>query len=530
MKSQRRFISTMLIVMVFMVLGGCGSGSGGWDGSVLNLSTPTFTISGTVTVNGVGLTGVTVTLSGSGGSHSGSTDSSGKYTITSVKNGNYTVTPKFVGYSFTPQNQSIVVNGANVTIDNFTAIAVPTFTISGIVTVNGVGLSGVTVTLSGSSGSYSGTSDSSGKYTITGVQNGSYTATPALVGYSFTPQNQSIVVNGADVAINDFTATAIPAAKVYVIGKSLGSVIRINANTLAVEKTINLGVSLLNSIVVIGDTLWYSWGDQEGYIGRYNLTTDVNETKIIGYNINNIDIYSGSLLRATPTQPGILYVGAQDVSPANIQKIDISVNPPVLLARTEHGPMGSNLGDFKISADGSKIWSACGAPYYIVEIRTSDMLLSGTTFDTGAYPTAVDHTTVNGTEMLVGGIASYSSTEKDIYVFQASNPAISDSYTTGSDSNRGNIAISKNASQVYSVHPKSTSGSELVTVSRPSGAVKRVPITTSTTFNSGIGVDYMSGRVFVATLNSVSVFDASGNAVGIIPSIAGASTILVVAP
>ena len=265
MKSQWRFIPTVLIVMVFMALGGCGSGSGsgGWNGSVVNLSTPSFTISGTVTDNGVGLGGVTVTLSGSGGSYSGTTDSSGNYTITRVKNGNYTARPALYGYTFTPEEQTIAVNGADATINDFTATAIPTYTISGSATLNGVGLSGIKVTLSGSGGTYTGTTDSNGKYT-TSVPDGSYTATPALVGYSFTPENQSIVVNGADATINDFAATVLPAAKVYVIAKSLGSVMCINANTLAVEKTINLGVSLLNSIAVIGDTLWYSWGDQWG--------------------------------------------------------------------------------------------------------------------------------------------------------------------------------------------------------------------------------------------------------------------------
>jgi hypothetical protein len=531
MKSHWCIIPTVLIAMVFMVMSGCGSGSGSGNGGMMNLSnsaSSTYTISGAVMVNGVGLGGVTVTLSGSVGTYTGSTDSTGKYTISRVKNGNYTAIPTLAGYSFTPENQAIVVNGANATIDDFTAAELPKFTISGNVTVNGVGLGGVTVTFSGSGGSYAGTTDSSGKYTVS-APDGNYTASPVLSGYSFTPENQTIAVNGADATISNFAATLLPASKVYVIAKSLGSVMRINANTLAVEKTINLGVSSLNSIAVIDDMLWYCWGDQgAGYIGRYNLTTDVNETKVIGYTINSIDVYAGSLLRTTPTQPGILYVGAQDVSPANIQKIDISVNPPVLLARTEHGPMGSNLGDFKISEDGTKIWSASGSPYSIVEIRTSDLVLSGTTFDTGPYPTAVDRTTVNGSEVVVGGIDD--SNGNDIFVFKASDPSIMESYQTGTDSLRGDIAVNASATRIYAVHTKSDSTSELVTVASPTGVVNRTNITTSSTFNSGIGVDNLTGRVFVATLNSVGVFDSGGNAIGNISSIAGASTILVVAP
>lgn len=397
------------------------------------------------------------------------------------------------------------------------------YTVSGTITANGVGLSGVDVTVSGSSGTAKVTTDSSGKYLINNVNNGSYVLSPTLAGYSFTPADQSITVSSANLTVNAITATPALPAKVFVIAKSTGTVLRINANTLEIEKTITLGVSSVSSIAVVGDMLWYSWSGPFGNLGRYNLTTDVNEPQVISNTFNG-------LLRTSPAQPGVLYLGDQDVSPANILKIDISVNPPVVLAQTAHGPMGSNLGDFKVSADGTKIWSASGSPYNIVEIRTSDMVLSGTTFPTGAYPTAVDHTTVNGIEVLVGGTDS--TYDKDVHVFQASDPSITDSYETGIWSQRGNVAISKNATKVYSVHTKDYNGSsgELVTVFRPSGLVVRKTITTGTTFNSGIGVDYLSGRVFVATLDSVSVFDTSGNLVGTIPSVAGASTVLVVAP
>jgi hypothetical protein len=385
--------------------------------------------------------------------------------------------------------------------------------------VNGVGLSGVNVNVTGTNGSAKATTDSSGKYVISNVKKGAYTLSPTLVGYTFSPEDQSVTVDAANVTINSITATTALPAKVYVIAKSTGSVLRINANTLAIEKTITLGVTLLNSIVVIGDTLWYSWGDQWGSIGRYNLTTDVNETQVIS------SIYYG-LLRAAPGQTGILYVGEQGQSPADIQKFDISGNTPVLLKTIDDA--GSNLGDFKISADGTKIWSASGAPYNIVEIRTSDMVLSGTTFNTGAYPVAVDRITVNGIELLVGGTASWYDT--DLHVFQASNPAITTSYETSYDIPSGGVAFSKNATKVYSVNNPKSGGSELVTLFGPTGAIFRTPLTTSATFNSGIGVDYLSGRVFVAALDSVSVFDTSGNLVGTIPSVAGASTVLVVAP
>ena len=58
---------------------------------------------------------------------------------------------------------------------NFTATAVPTYSISGTISPNG---SGTTVTLSGAA-SATTTADASGNYSFTGLANGSYTVTPS---------------------------------------------------------------------------------------------------------------------------------------------------------------------------------------------------------------------------------------------------------------------------------------------------------------------------------------------------------------
>ncbi len=81
------------------------------------------------------------------------------------------------------------------------------YSISGTVTLNGSGLSGVTVT----AGSATGTTNSSGAYTISGLANGTYTVTPVLSGYTFSPASASETVNGANVTGVTFTATATTA-------------------------------------------------------------------------------------------------------------------------------------------------------------------------------------------------------------------------------------------------------------------------------------------------------------------------------
>jgi hypothetical protein len=163
-------------------------------------TTPTYTISGTVSLSGGGtLAGVTVSTTGA----SATTDGSGNYTLTGLANGTYTITPSLTGYTFSPASQSVTVNGGNVGGIGFTASPVPTYSISGTVTLSaGGGLSGVNVT----AGSSSTVTDTSGNYTITGFLNGTYTVTPSLTGYTFTPASQSVTVNGANAAGVNFTA------------------------------------------------------------------------------------------------------------------------------------------------------------------------------------------------------------------------------------------------------------------------------------------------------------------------------------
>ena len=170
---------------------------------------PTFSISGTISP-ATGGNGSTVTLSGAASAMT-TANSSGNYTFTGLSNGNYAITPSRVGYTFAPTSQNATVNGANVTGVNFTATAQvgQTFSISGTISPT-TGGSGATVALSGVS-SATTTANSSGAYTFAGLANGVYTVTPTNTGFTFTPVNQSVTVNGANLSGINFTATALQA-------------------------------------------------------------------------------------------------------------------------------------------------------------------------------------------------------------------------------------------------------------------------------------------------------------------------------
>ncbi len=166
-------------------------------------ATASYSISGTV--SGATNSGVTMTLTGAANATT-ITASNGTYTFSGLGNGSYTVTPSKSGYTFSPTNLSVTISGANQTGKNFTATAAPTYTISGVITLSGAGLSGVTVT----AGSSTAVTASNGTYTIYGMVNGTYTVNPSKTGYTFSPVNYSVTISGANVTGKNFTATSAP--------------------------------------------------------------------------------------------------------------------------------------------------------------------------------------------------------------------------------------------------------------------------------------------------------------------------------
>jgi hypothetical protein len=160
-----------------------------------------FTVSGTIT--GTGSETVTLTQ-GATTIATVTADASGNYSFANIANGSYTVTPAKTGFSFNPANQPVTVNGASVSVPNFTATAL-SFTVSGAIT--GTGSETVTLT-QGATTIATVTADASGNYSFANIANGSYTVTPAKTGFSFNPASQNVTVNGANATVPGFTATS----------------------------------------------------------------------------------------------------------------------------------------------------------------------------------------------------------------------------------------------------------------------------------------------------------------------------------
>ncbi len=160
----------------------------------------TFSLGGTLTLNGVAVAGAQVALNTGATT---TTNAEGTYLFTGLAGGDYTVTPTKAEHTFTPASRPVELNSADNLAVNFTA-ALNTYSVSGTVLASGQPVSGVTVT----AGDHTATTASNGTYTLTGLTAGTYTVTPARLGYVFTPEDTEVTVGPSQLGI-DFSGTAV---------------------------------------------------------------------------------------------------------------------------------------------------------------------------------------------------------------------------------------------------------------------------------------------------------------------------------
>jgi len=170
-----------------------------------------YSISGTITVNSVGLKGVTVRIKGT--TLSAVTNGLGNYSIHNVPAGSSgTLVPTLVNYTFTPVSIAFAKLAAGLTGQNFTAkiIKPVVYSISGKVTKGGVALAGVLITF----GTYTTTTATNGKYILSKIPDGTRgRITPSLAGYAFTPAYVTVSGLKANLVNENFTSV-----RAYTIG------------------------------------------------------------------------------------------------------------------------------------------------------------------------------------------------------------------------------------------------------------------------------------------------------------------------
>ena len=183
----------------------------------------TSAVAGQVIIEGEGLPGVTVTLSGgpAGDSHTTMTDVDGMYRFAELRPGAYTVSIDGFDqrdYEFASTSQDVSVNLDETGTVSFTGTLLRTSGIAGRVSVGGMGLGGVTVTISGADDEQSAMTDASGQYAIAGLAAGDYMVTISgydAVEYTFEG-SQSVTLEMDATAIVNFAGAALRTASVTV--------------------------------------------------------------------------------------------------------------------------------------------------------------------------------------------------------------------------------------------------------------------------------------------------------------------------
>jgi len=99
-----------------------------------------------------------------------------------------------------------------------------------------------------------------------------------------------------------------------------------------------------------------------------------------------------AIFASSPTDPSLLAVGSPGGSPATVEILNVSTDPPTSVI--SGSPPGnesagsSNLQDMTITPDGLRLLVACGYPYFHQAILLSD-LSRAAKYDTSNYPNAV---------------------------------------------------------------------------------------------------------------------------------------------
>ena len=271
------------MALVLLPLAACDD-----DDDIVVPDTVTGSISGIVTIDATGASGITVTLS-SGASET--TSLGGQYTFTDVAEGAYTVSisgqAADVAFPSTGQSAVIATDGQVVTV-NFAGSTIRTSVIVGNMTADTGPLAGVTVTLSGTE-SRTMTTDANGQFSAAGLRAGSYTVaisgTPSTVTCA-TP-SQSVTVAAGESKVVSFSCTVNTTASIsgrmfidendknYVFD---GSTLEDNveaANVLITLEGPDVGMTQTQQTDSTGA---YSFTDLSA--GSYNVTIDDDDDEI----------------------------------------------------------------------------------------------------------------------------------------------------------------------------------------------------------------------------------------------------------
>ena len=180
----------------------------------------TAAVEGRVIIEGEGLAGVTVTLTGGPGndSYTKLTGDNGEYAFTELRPGDYQINISGYDpddYEFASSSHDVSVDLGETEIVSFTGVLLRTSGISGRVSVEGMGIADIAVTLSGAADDSTMT-DASGQFAFAGLAAGDYTVSIAVESndYVFGSMSTDRTVGDDDSQIVNFEGAHATTASV----------------------------------------------------------------------------------------------------------------------------------------------------------------------------------------------------------------------------------------------------------------------------------------------------------------------------
>ncbi len=180
----------------------------------------TAAVEGRVIIEGEGLAGVTVTLTGGPGNdnYTKLTGADGGYAFTELRPGDYQISISGYDpddYDFASSSHDVSVDLGETEIVSFTGVLLRTSGVSGRVSVEGMGLADIAVTLSGAADATTMT-DASGQYAFSGLAAGDYTVSIAVesAAYVFESMSSDVTVGDDDSQIVNFEGAHATTASV----------------------------------------------------------------------------------------------------------------------------------------------------------------------------------------------------------------------------------------------------------------------------------------------------------------------------
>ena len=237
------------------------------------------------------------------------TESDGSYEFSHLREGgSFIVSATKPHFTFAPPSQTFSNLNSNQTIDFIaTPTNAPFFTISGQVTENGTGLSGVTVTLSGSQSGLR-TTDSNGNYSFEVAGGGNYSVTASVFSVSFSPPSHTFNNLSASQTAN-FAATRQALVVTNTNNHGTGSLREAitNANAIPGTDTITFSIpgpgikliNLLTPLPEITEPVAIDASTQPGFAGA----------PLIELNGDNIPLGTGLLITGGNTTVRGLAIG-----------------------------------------------------------------------------------------------------------------------------------------------------------------------------------------------------------------------------